>query len=86
MTIPEKILNGLKIEARENDVPFFENDEIEYYYKKNGTNFNNTVYELLIIKSQNSTLQISGLSTADTSEYFKRLASRFSRFNSGILR
>lgn len=86
MAIDEKDLTAIKIETRENDVPFFTDEEIEYYYFKNKRNVNDTVYELLIIKSQDSTLQVSGLSTTDTSQYFKRLASKFSRFNSGTLR
>lgn len=86
MAIDEKDLTAIKIETRENDVPFFTDEEIEYYYFKNKKNVNDTAYELLIIKSQDSTLQVSGLSTTDTSQYFKRLASKFSRFNSGTLR
>lgn len=86
MAIDEKVLTAIKIETRENDVPFFTDKEIEYYYFKNKKNVNDTIYELLIVKSQDSTLQVSGLSTTDTSQYFKMLASRFSRFNSGTLR
>lgn len=86
MTIPANDLKTIMIEARENDIPFFESEEIEYYYKKNKRNLNNTIYELLIIKSQDSTLSVSGLNTTDTSAYFKMLASKFTRFNSGVLR
>ena len=60
MAIDEKDLTAIKIETRENDVPFFTDEEIEYYYFKNKRNVNDTVYELLIIKSQDSTLQVSG--------------------------
>ena len=45
-----------------------------------------TIYEMLILKSEDSTISVSGLNTTDTSNYFKRLASRFKSFNSGTLK
>lgn len=81
MTDVEKI----KVEIREDQAPYFEDDEISYYLEKNKGNINATCYELLIIKSEDSTISVSGLSTQDTSGYFKRLASRFRSYNSGIL-
>ena len=64
---------------------YFEEDDFQYYLDKNNGNVNATIYEMLIIKSEDSTISVSGLSTQDTSAYFKRLASRFKPFNSGIL-
>lgn len=75
----------IKIEVRENQCPFFDDDEIEYYLYKNNGNIDKTIYELLIIKSEDSTINVSGLSTQDTSSYFKRLASRYRPNNSGTL-
>ena len=72
-------------ELREEDCPFFSLEDIEYYLKKNGGNVEETLYEMLIIKSEDSTISVSGLSSTDTSKYFKRLASRHKTFNSGIL-
>ena len=46
---------------------------------------NATIYELLILKSESSTISVSGLSTQDTSGYFKRLASKYKPFNSHIM-
>lgn len=69
-------INAIKTELREDQIPYFERNEIEYYLDKNKENVNATIYELLIIKSEDSTIQVSGLSTQDTSAYFKRLASR----------
>ena len=80
-----KTLAALKREARENMSPYFEDEDIEYYYKKNEEDFKATVYELLIIKSEDSTISVSGLTTQDTSAYFNRLASRFRNYNSGVL-
>lgn len=78
-------LETIKLEIREHQSPYFEDTEIEYYYKKNNQDINKTIYELLIIKSEDSTISVSGLSTSDTSNYFKRLASKYITRNSGIL-
>lgn len=81
----DKVIENIKIEIRENQAPYFTDEEIKYYLEKNNNDFNDTVYELLIIKSEDSTIAVSGLTTQDTSSYFKRLASRYRRFNSGQL-
>lgn len=78
-------LDIVKIETRENVMPYFEDEEIEYYLAKNNNNLDATIYELLIIKSEDTSISVSGLSTTSTSDYFKRLASRFRKHNSGIL-
>lgn len=82
----ENILNEIKIKSREKQLPYFDDVEIEFWYKDCNENINDTVYKLLILKSQDTTLSISGLSTNDTSNYFKRLASKYRRFNTGILK
>jgi hypothetical protein len=78
-------IERIKKEIREQDSPYFENDDFEYYLSKNNGDVNATIYEMLIIKSEDSTISVSGLSTHDTSSYFKRLASKYKPFNSGIL-
>jgi len=78
-------IERIKKEIREEQAPYFEEDDFQYYLTKNGGDVNATIYEMLIIKSEDSTIAVSGLSTQDTSGYFKRLASRFRSFNSGIL-
>ena len=75
----------IKKEIREAQAPYFEDDDFAYYLQKNNGDVNATIYEMLIIKSEDSTISVSGLSTSDTSSYFKRLASRYRRYNSGIL-
>lgn len=72
-------------EIREEQIPYFEVDDIIYYYEKNNYDVNATIYELLILKSEDSSITLSGLSTQDTSGYFKRLASRYKKFNTGVL-
>lgn len=78
-------IERIKREVRENQSPYFEEDDFQYYLDKNNGNVNATIYEMLIIKSEDSTISVSGLSTQDTSAYFKRLASRYKPFNSGNL-
>lgn len=74
-------------EIREEQMPYFDDpdSEIKYYLDKNNGDVNATIYELLIIKSEDSSLALSGMTTQDTSGYFKRLASKYRRYNSGIL-
>lgn len=85
-SLSEKELSNIKIILREKDIPFFGDDELNFYFGKNKGNFNNTVYECLIIKSENTSLNISGLSAADSSNYFRRLAAQYRPNNSGVLK
>lgn len=78
-------LDKLKIVLRESDCPFFNDDEIEFYLNENGGDFNKTAYQCLIIKSENTTLTLSGLEAGDTSKYFRRIAQRYRENNSRIL-
>ena len=84
MTEIEKI-DFIRREIRETQAPYFEEEDFVHYLKKNDGDVNATIYEMLIIKSEDSSISVSGLSTQDTSSYFKRLASRYRRFNSRIL-
>lgn len=79
-------IERIKKEIREEQAPFFEEDDFQYYLDKNEGSLDATIYEMLIIKSEDSTISVSGLNTQDTSSYFKRLASRYKQFNSGVLR
>lgn len=78
-------IERIKKEIREAQSPYFDEDDFQYYLDKNHGNVDATIYEMLIIKSEDSTISVSGLSTQDTSVYFKRLASRYKPFNSGEL-
>ena len=84
MTDVEKI-SFIRKEIREIQAPYFEEDDFLHYLNKNNGDVNATIYEMLIIKSEDSTISVSGLTTQDTSSYFKRLASRYKQFNSGTL-
>ena len=80
-----KTVEAIKREAREYMSPYFDDEDIAYYYEKNGGDVKATIYELLIVKSEDSTISVAGLNTQDTSVYFKRLASRYKTYNSGVL-
>lgn len=85
MTDVEKI-RFIRKELREAQAPYFEEDDFMHYLAKNNGDVNATIYEMLILKSEDSTISVSGLTTQDTSGYFKRLASRYKQFNSGALK
>ena len=85
MTDVEKI-RCIRKELREAQAPYFDEDDFLHYLNKNNGNVDATIYEMLIIKSEDSTISVSGLTTQDTSSYFKRLASRYKQFNSGALK
>lgn len=80
-----QVINQIMIEIREEQAPYFSDNDIRYYLNKNGGDVEATIYELLILKSEDSTISVAGVSTGDTSGYFKRLASRHRTFNTGIL-
>jgi hypothetical protein len=79
-------IERIRKEIREEQAPYFEEDDFQYYLEKNNGNVDAAIYEMLIIKSEDSSISVSGLTTADTSSYFKRLASRYKQFNSGTLK
>lgn len=78
-------IERLKIILREKDIPFFSDEQLEFYLKSNNGNFDATAYQTLIIKSEDTTLNVSGLNIADSSKYFKRIASMYKPNNSGTL-
>lgn len=80
------MLDRLKTILREEDLPFFTDEELNFYLKENKGDFNATAYQCLIIKSENTTLALSGLSLGDSSKYFRRLAVRYRPRHSGILK
>ena len=78
-------IEELKMICREEDVPFFSDAELQYHLDCAGGNIDLAAYNCLCIKAEDTTLTISGLTTADSSKYFRRMASRYRPTNSGIL-
>lgn len=78
-------LEILKLNILERQYPFFEDNELQYYLDKNEGDVCRASYECLIIKAENTGLQVSGMTTKDTSSYFKMLASKYVTTNTGVL-
>ena len=67
----------LKLILRESDIPFYTDDELRYYLNKNKGSVSDTAYECLIVKSENTQLQLAGLTIQDSAAYFRRLADTY---------
>ena len=78
-------IERMKKILREKDIPFFDDETLQFYIDENNGNVNNALYQCLLIKAEDTTLSISGLSAADSSTYFRRLAARYRPNNSGVL-
>lgn len=77
-------LDRLKFILRESEMPMFTDEELQKYLD-NSDSFELALYELLMLKSENTGLQVSGLNIQDTSSYFRRLAQTYRPHNSGVL-
>jgi len=78
-------LEELKVVLREDDIPFFTDEQLEFYLSENSGDYKKTAYQCLLIKAEDTTLSVSGLTAADSSRYFRRIAARYRPHNSGIL-
>lgn len=79
-------IDDLKVVLRESEIPFFSDEELQWYVDKFNGNYNRAAYELLIVKSENTKVSISGFDAEDSSSYFRRLANRYRPNNSGVLK
>lgn len=78
-------MDDLKMVLREEDVPFFTDKQLDFYLRENGGDYNATAYQCLLVKAEDTTLSVSGLSAGDSSVYFRRLAAKYRPHNSGVL-
>lgn len=78
-------IDRMKKILREDDIPFFSEEDLLFYVSENGGDENKALYQCLLVKAENTTLSISGLSAADSSSYFKMLARRYRPNNTGTL-
>ena len=86
MAVTNMQLRRMKKILREEEYPFFSDDDLQFYVDENNGNVDLAIYHCLLIKAEDSSIAISGLSSADTSSYFKRLALRYRPNNSGVLK
>ncbi|TAN64778.1 hypothetical protein WS9_013370 [Paraclostridium sordellii 8483] len=71
-------LQELKLILRENECPFFSEEELFFYLKRNNFDLNKTAYDCLIVKSEDDSIGLpGGLQLADNSKYWLRLAARY---------
>ncbi len=78
-------IDELKLILREDDIPFFTDEQISKYVALYET-LDLALYAMLMVKAENTQMQIAGMSTQDTSSYFRKLARQYRPNNSGILK
>lgn len=78
-------IDELKLVLREDDIPFFTDEQISKYITLYET-LDLALYAMLMVKAENTQMQIAGMSTQDTSSYFRKLARQYRPNNSGILK
>ena len=78
-------IDELKLILREDDIPFFTDEQINKYTALYET-LDLALYAMLMVKAENTQIQIAGMSTQDTSSYFRKLARQYRPNNSGILK
>ena len=79
-------IQELKMILREETSPFFTDEEIAYYLQKNNGNINSTAYECLLLKAEDDSIALpGGLTLANNSAYWLRLAKKYKPSGSRIL-
>ena len=79
-------IQELKLRLREETSPFFTDEEIAYYLNKNNGNINNAAYECLLLKAEDDSIALpGGLTLANNSSYWLRLAKKYKPNGSRIL-
>ena len=79
-------IQELKLILREETSPFFTDEEIAYYLEKNNGNINSTAYECLLLKAEDDSIALpGGLTLANNSSYWLRLAKKYKPNGSRIL-
>lgn len=80
-----KSIDELKLILREDDIPFFTDEQISKYITLYET-LDLALYAMLMVKAENTQMRIAGMTTQDTSSYFRKLARQYRPNNSGILK
>lgn len=84
MVLTSDQLATVKRILREDTMPLL-SDELIADISSSSDTLDEVIYKGALMKSEDTTLQVSGLSTADTSKYFLRIASMYRPSNTGIL-
>lgn len=78
-------IDRMKMVLREREIPYFSDDELQFYLSENNGDEDAAIYQCLMIKAEDTSVSVSGFSAGDSSAYFRRLASNYRPNNSGIL-
>ena len=78
-------IDELKLILREDDIPFFTDEQISKYITLYET-LDLALYAMLMVKAENTQMRIAGMTTQDTSSYFRKLARQYRPNNCGILK
>lgn len=79
-------LQELKLILREESSPFFTDKELAYYLEKNNRDINNAAYECFLLKAEDDSIALpGGLTLANNSKYWLRLAKKYKPNGSRIL-
>lgn len=78
-------LSVLKLNIREKDFPMFSDETLNYYLDENNGDLRKTSYMLLILKAESTGMSMDGMTTKDSANYFRMLASQYVETNSGVL-
>ena len=73
----DRELTQLKLNLREEKVPFFDDHVLQHQLERAGHDVDTATYNCLIIKAEECSLSVSGLSIADSSAYWLRLAAMY---------
>ena len=74
----QELIQELKIRLREESSPFFTDEELNYYLNKNNKDLDLTTYECLLLKAEDDSITLpGGLSLANNSSYWLRLAKKY---------
>ena len=79
-------LEQLKFNLREKQCPYFEDAELLELLSMCGNDVRRASYNGLLMKAEVTGLNVSGLTTKDSSSYFKMLASNYVESNTGVLK
>nr|DAP13410.1 MAG TPA: hypothetical protein [Caudoviricetes sp.] len=85
MEVSTDNMNKLKRALRENTMPLLTDEDLQDLLEDSDT-MDEAIYKGAIMKSENTTMQVSGMSTADMSSYFLRLAAMHRPNNTGTLK
>lgn len=79
-------IERMKVILRESEIPFFSDEDLKFYLNENNGDVNRALYQCLLLKSENTSLGLSGVDLPDSSSYFRRIAQRYRPNNSGVLK